>query len=98
MNEGEVANKFFAGAGVLAEPFRLLLECVTDYALLVLDLQGRVVTWNAGAEHLLGYRAEEILGQHFSRFFTPEDVADDQPQKELRQAAATGQATDDRWC
>ena len=70
------------------ERFRLLVEGVTDYAIFMLDLEGRVASWNAGAERIKGYHAEEILGQHFSRFYLPEDS--DKPTKELQIAAATG--------
>src|SRR4051812_32262951 len=86
------------GPGAAEEPYRLLLECVTDYAVLVLDPEGRVTAWNPGAERLFGYREEEIVGQHFARFFTPEDVAGGWPERELGEAAATGRAGDDRWC
>src|SRR4051812_49431889 len=56
------------------DPFRLLVEGVKDYAIFMLDPHGRVLTWNAGAEHIKGYRAEEIVGQHFSRFYPAEAV------------------------
>src|SRR4029077_6988142 len=56
------------------ERFRLLVESVKDYAIFMLDQAGRVASWNAGAEAIKGYAAEEILGQHFSVFYTPEDV------------------------
>ena len=55
---------------------RLLVDSVSDYAIFVLDPQGCIQTWNAGAERLKGYRAEEILGQHLSRFYTAEDQRD----------------------
>jgi PAS domain S-box-containing protein len=64
--------------------FRLLVNAVTDYAIYMLDPEGRVATWNPGAERFKGYTAEEIIGQHFSRFFTPEDVAADLPGRALR--------------
>ena len=51
--------------------FRLLVESVRDYAIFMLDPQGRVLTWNAGAERFKGYRADEIIGLHFSRFYPP---------------------------
>jgi PAS domain S-box-containing protein len=79
------------------EQHRLLMECVTDYAILFLDSHGQVANWNAGAERIFGYAEAEIVGQHFSRFFTPEDVHQGQPQKELKTAAETGRANDDRW-
>ena len=59
--------------------FRLLVQSVTDYAIYMLDPQGRVTNWNAGAERIKGYGAAEIVGQHFSRFYTPEDIAKGTP-------------------
>src|SRR5258708_37934357 len=56
------------------ERFRLLLEGVKDYAIFMLSPDGHVASWNAGAERIKGYRAEEIIGQHFSRFYTTEDL------------------------
>jgi PAS domain S-box-containing protein len=79
------------------EQHRLLMECVTDYAIFYLDPHGRVATWNAGAERTFGYAEAEIVGQHFSCFFTAEDVQQGQPDKELQTAAQTGRASDDRW-
>ena len=55
-----------------ADPFRLLVESVADYAIFMLDPAGYVLTWNLGAESLKGYRADEIIGRHFSTFYTPE--------------------------
>ena len=79
------------------EQHRLLMECVTDYAIFFLDCHGGVATWNAGAERIFGYTGAEIVGQHFSRFFTPEDVQNGLPEKELQKAATAGRANDDRW-
>src|SRR5438477_1590517 len=70
----------------MAEPFRLMIESITDYAITVLDIGGHILTWNPGAERIQGYTADEIVGQHFSRFYLPEDVADGKPQKELESA------------
>ena len=58
----------------------MLLDGVQDYAIVMLDPHGHVVSWNAGAERLNGYTAEEIIGRTFSRFFTPEDVARGRPE------------------
>jgi PAS domain S-box-containing protein len=63
--------------------FRLLVEGITDYAIYMLDPQGRVANWNSGAERIKGYTAGEIVGQHFSRFYTPEDRAQNLPQRAL---------------
>ncbi len=70
--------------------FELLVSSVTDYAIYMLDVDGRIATWNAGAERFKGYRAEEIIGEHFSRFFTEEDLAADLPGRALRIAAREG--------
>ncbi len=72
------------------ERFRLLVEGVKDYAIFMLDAEGRIVTWNAGAERIKGYGAEEVLGKHFSVFYTREDVERGHPEEELRLAAEEG--------
>jgi rsbT co-antagonist protein RsbR len=79
------------------ERFRLLAESVRDYAIVMLDLDGLVATWNLGAERVEGYRAEEIIGQHFSIFYTPEDVAAGKPALHLSTAAEQGRFEDDSW-
>jgi PAS domain S-box-containing protein len=72
------------------ERFRLLVDSITDYAIFMIDLDGNVATWNAGAARIKGYEADEIIGQHFSKFY-PKDAIDRQhPQHELRVAAAEG--------
>jgi PAS domain S-box-containing protein len=83
--------------GRYEELLRLLVDHVMDYAIFIMDREGRVATWNAGAERLLGYRTEEILNQPFSTFFVPEEAQQHIPEKELEQAANTGRAADDRW-
>jgi PAS domain S-box-containing protein len=72
------------------ERYRLLVESVQDYAIFMLDRQGYVTSWNAGAEHITGYRAEEIIGQHFSCLFPEEDRAQGKPERELQLASAAG--------
>ena len=79
------------------ERYRLLIENVHEYAIFMLDVDGRVTTWNAGAERILGYREEEIRGRHLSIIFTEEDRAGGAPQQELETAAKHGSAADDRW-
>jgi formate hydrogenlyase transcriptional activator len=79
------------------EIFRHLVESVTDYAIFMLDPHGRVSTWNVGAERIKGYKAEEIVGQHFSRFYLPEDVQNSKPDSELKTAAAQGKFEDEGW-
>lgn len=76
---------------------QLFLESVRDYALFMLDREGRVATWNAGAERMKGWRADEILGQHFSKFYPPEDVARGKPDRELEIAAREGRLEDEGW-
>lgn len=77
--------------------FRLLVQDVTDYAIYMLDPEGYVSSWNAGAERFKGYRAEEILGEHFSRFYTPEDLAAGIPDLALRTAAEKGRFEAEGW-
>jgi diguanylate cyclase (GGDEF)-like protein/PAS domain S-box-containing protein len=79
------------------ERFRMIVDNVTDYAIFMLDPQGKVATWNAGAERIKGYRTEEIVGQHFARFYIPEDVQRGKPERELAAAQATGRLEDEGW-
>src|SRR5436309_3252259 len=79
------------------EMFRLLAENVKDYAIFVVDPHRHILSWSKGAERLLGFSEEEIIGQQCDCFFTPEDVRRGLPQKELEQALATGRGEDDRW-
>lgn len=77
--------------------FRLLVEAVRDYAIILLDPDGHVTSWNAGAEHCNGYRAEEILGKHFSCFYPEEMKARGWPQTLLQQALSEGHSADEGW-
>ena len=79
------------------ERFSLLIGSVTDYAIYMLDSQGRVATWNPGAERFKGYTASEIIGHHYSRFFTPEDAAADLPNRALQIAAREGRYEAEGW-
>jgi PAS domain S-box-containing protein len=79
------------------ERFRLLVERVKDYAIFALDPEGRIVSWNEGAERIKGYRAEEILGQHMSRFYTPEDIERRHPAHLLEAAETEGRVEDEGW-
>jgi PAS domain S-box-containing protein len=76
---------------------RLLIESVVDYAIFMLEPSGIVATWNRGAARINGYSAEEIVGQHFSVFFTPEDAASGKPEKELALARNNGRGEDEGW-
>jgi PAS domain S-box-containing protein len=77
--------------------FRLLVQGVTDYAIFMLDPQGRISSWNTGAERIKGYSVDEILGHHFSCFYTEEDRAAGKPGSMLERALRTGQASDEGW-
>jgi PAS domain S-box-containing protein len=79
------------------ERFRLLIEGVADYAIFMLDPNGKVATWNSGAERIKGYRAAEIIGQHFSVFYPPEAKESGWPEHELQVAAEKGSFTDIGW-
>jgi diguanylate cyclase (GGDEF)-like protein/PAS domain S-box-containing protein len=79
------------------EHFRLLVEGTTDYAIFMLDGDGLVVSWNPGAERILGYRKEEIIGKDFASFFTTEDQTRGEPQRKLKQALAEGRSEEDSW-
>jgi PAS domain S-box-containing protein len=77
--------------------FRVLVEQVRDYAIFMVDPEGRHTTWNEGVRRLLGYEEHEFLGQHGDLLFTPEDRTRGEPGRELRTAAQEGRASDDRW-
>ena len=77
--------------------YQLLVEQVKDYALFVLDPAGRILSWNAGAERIKGYAPEDILGRHFSVFYTPDAVQRGWPEEELRLATREGRFEDEGW-
>ncbi|HEX7652144.1 MAG TPA: PAS domain S-box protein, partial [Verrucomicrobiae bacterium] len=79
------------------ERFRLMIDAVRDYAMFMLDSRGHIATWNHGAEQLKGYTAAEIIGQHFSRFYPAEDVANGKPDRLLARALADGKVLDEGW-
>jgi PAS domain S-box-containing protein len=79
------------------ERLRLIEENVRDFAIIVLDIEGCMVGWNIGAERILGYREEEVLGRSIALIFTPEDENKGTSAGELKTAAATGRAEDERW-
>jgi PAS domain S-box-containing protein len=79
------------------DQFRLLVEQVKDYAIFVMDPQGYVASWNAGAERIKGYRAGEIIGKHFSVFYTKEDLKSGVPERELEIARSIGSVDQEGW-
>ncbi|RYF93803.1 MAG: PAS domain-containing sensor histidine kinase [Caulobacteraceae bacterium] len=79
------------------DPYRLLIDSITDYAIYMLDASGHVVSWNPGAERFKGYQAGEIVGQHFSRFYSDEDRATDLPARALRTAREEGRFESEGW-
>ncbi|HKN54604.1 MAG TPA: PAS domain S-box protein, partial [Amycolatopsis sp.] len=79
------------------ERFRLLVQGVLDYAIFMLDPAGNISSWNAGAKRIKGWSADEIIGQHFSVFYPPEDVAAGKPAWELEVAVAEGRLEDEGW-
>ncbi|MEI6150398.1 MAG: PAS domain S-box protein [bacterium] len=79
------------------DSFRLLVESIKDYAIVMLDPGGHVASWNAGAERFKGWRAEEIIGQHFSCFYPADAVQRGLPEQELKAAAKEGRFEDEGW-
>jgi len=79
------------------ESFRLMVESVSDYAIVMLDPRGLVVSWNTGAERIKGFNAEEIVGQHFARFYPHDEVGSGKPQRDLDLAAASGRHEHEGW-
>jgi PAS domain S-box-containing protein len=77
--------------------FEMLVQSIKDYAIYMIDRQGRVSSWNAGAQHIKGYTAQEVLGRDFSLFYTEEDRAAGLPQKLLARAAAEGRVEAEGW-
>ncbi len=82
---------------VEGDRYRLLIDAIADYAIYMLDAEGYVVSWNPGAQRFKGYTADEIVGQHFSRFYTPEDRAVALPARALRTAATEGRFENEGW-
>jgi PAS domain S-box-containing protein len=96
----ETDQNFLESGQALAESeerFRLLVESVTDYAIYMLDPEGRVVTWNAGAEYSKGYKPEEALRRNYSMVFLPEDAEAGLPARELAAAAREGRFETQAW-
>jgi len=98
--EPEILHRESADAarpGSMEERFRALVSSVKDYAIFMLDPSGRIETWNAGAERTKGYTADEIVGQHMSRFYTPEDLERRLPATLLAQAEREGRVESEGW-
>jgi len=79
------------------ERFRLLVQGVRDYAIFMLDPTGRITTWNTGAQRIKGYTSDEVIGKHFSIFYTPEDLESGKPARELQIATKTGVYEEEGW-
>ncbi|MEW6056265.1 MAG: PAS domain S-box protein [Bdellovibrionota bacterium] len=79
------------------EEFRLMVESVKDYAIFMLDPNGKIATWNEGAKRINGYKAVEVIGKHFSLFYTPEDKKRHHPEEELKIAALDGKYEEEGW-
>jgi PAS domain S-box-containing protein len=95
--DARIAREFGVGADPTDAQFRLLVESVTDYAIYLLDTEGGVASWNAGAERIKGYRAAEILGRHFSLFYPGDERAAGRPQQMLDMAAREGRVSAPGW-
>src|SRR5436305_1687937 len=80
-----------------AENYRLLVESIREYAIIMLDSSGHVISWNKGAEQLKGYTAEEIVGKHFSVFYTAQEITSDIPKTNLQKAKELGWFEDEGW-
>ena len=92
-----MANQKTIAPDLVDQRFQLLVNAVTDYAIYMLNADGRIATWNPGARRFKGYEANEVIGEHFSRFFTEEDRAADLPGRILRTAATEGRFESEGW-
>jgi PAS domain S-box-containing protein len=77
--------------------YHLMIDEVKDYAIIMLDTEGKILVWNQGAERIKGYKEEEILGESFSLFYTADDISNNKPQKMLEKAVKEGRAEDEGW-
>jgi PAS domain S-box-containing protein len=80
-----------------ADRYRLLIDAIADYAIYMLDTGGHIVSWNSGAQRFKGYSEDEVLGEHFSKFYTPEDKATGLPARALKTAATEGRFEHEGW-
>jgi PAS domain S-box-containing protein len=90
-------NKTQAQLSTVSDELAMLVEAVQDYAIFFLDPTGGIRSWNRGASRIMGYAADEIIGRHFSTFYTPIDLANEKPRHELETAAAEGRVEDEGW-
>ena len=97
MNPSALQDSRSPVRGVDDVAFRVFIETVRDYALLMLDPTGRIISWNPGAEAIKGYKAEEIIGKHFSVFYPPEAIERGVPARELVVADREGRFEDEDW-
>ncbi|WP_028220910.1 PAS domain-containing sensor histidine kinase [Paraburkholderia oxyphila] len=81
----------------IADRYRLLIDAVRDYAIFMLEPAGQVASWNPGAQRIKGYTPDEMVGKHFSVFYTPDDIASGKPARLLQTAAAQGRVEDEGW-
>ena len=96
-SEITVRNQAQAALQETQEGFRVLVDGVKEYAIYMLDPEGRVISWNAGAARIKGYRSEEILGKDFSRFYKAEDLEAGKPARELKESLSKGRFEDEGW-
>ena len=89
------ANLAHTAPSLSRDDYSLLIDSVTDYAIFMLDVDGHVATWNLGAEKIKGYTADEVIGRHFSVFYTPQDIASGRPERLLERALVSGRAEDE---
>ncbi|HJW18402.1 MAG TPA: PAS domain S-box protein, partial [Flavisolibacter sp.] len=79
------------------ESYRLLVQSVEDCAIFMIDVSGFIISWNKGAENIKGFSASEAIGKHISIFYTPEEIENDEPERNLRLARELGQFEDEGW-
>src|SRR5262245_25279661 len=90
-------NNLFELEKLMSYSSPIALESVTDYAIMTLDSEGRIISWNRGAENIFGYSETEILGKYADLIYTPEDCAAETLKSEMQQAVNEGRAIDERW-
>jgi len=97
MNKGEEGQREEGSGRNCKELFRLMVENVSDYSILAIDPEGRILSWSKGAKEIFGYNQEEIVGVNFAVLFTPEDRRERAPERELENARIKGRTEDHRW-